>query len=195
VTGAADRPGRPLIDGVRRFGLVSADLVVDRYVRLAEQMTDELPGTPRLPAVPRLADATTGLAGAWLRLLEVTAALADRSAGGGPAVSSLELPAAEPAGVAEAAVWVHNTTPAPATVELTATPLTAPGGAAIGADAVRLLPARLDPVPARSSTEVRLRVDVPATQEPGRYQGLLLSSTGQPLLVLLEVRAAGGPAR
>ena len=195
MTGAADRPGRPLVEGVRRFGLVSADLVVDRYVRLAEQLTDELPGTQRRPAVPRLADATTGLAGAWLRLLEVTAALADRSAGDATAVPSLQLPGAEPGGVAEAAVWVHNTTSAPATVELTATPLTAPGGTAVGADAVRLLPARLDPVPARSSAEVRLRVDVPATQEPGRYQGLLLSSTGQPLLLLLEVRTAGGPAR
>lgn len=195
MTGAADRPGRPLVEGVRRFGLVSADLVVDRYVRLAEQLTDELPGTLRRPAVPRLADATTGLAGAWLRLLEVTAALADRSAGDATAVPSLQLPDAEPGGVAEAAVWVHNTTSAPATVELTATPLTAPGGTAVGADAVRLLPARLDPVPARSSAEVRLRVDVPATQEPGRYQGLLLSSTGQPLLLLLEVRTAGGPAR
>ena len=195
MTGAADRPGRPLVEGVRRFGLVSADLVVDRYVRLAEQMTDERPGTPRLPAVPRLADTTTGLAGAWLRLLEVTAALADRSAADGPAVPSLQLPAAEPAGVTEAAVWVHNTTSEPATVELTTTPLTAPGGTAVGADAVRLLPARLDPVPARSSAEVRLRVDVPAGQEPGRYQGLLLSSAGQPLLLLLEVRAAGGPDR
>ena len=202
MTRAPEHPDRRLVENVRRFGLASADLVVDRYVQLADrtiggERTDaSRPPGPAPRSVTGIADGTTGLAAAWLRLLEATASLADRAAADGAAGATLDLPPTDAGGVAVAAVWVHNTTASPAVVELAATSLAAPGGSAVGADAVGFVPDRLDPLPPRSSAEVRVRVHVPPGQEPGRYQGLVLTSAAeQPVLLRLEVRTAGGAGR
>jgi hypothetical protein len=200
MTRAPEHPDRRLVENVRLFGLASADLVVDRYVQLADRAiggTDPSP-PPGLPpqAVTGIASGATGLAGVWLRLLEATASLADRAGGDAAARGRLDLPATDAGSVAAAAVWVHNTTSSPAAVELAATTLAAPGGLAVGADAVELVPARLDPLPPRSSAEVQVRVHLPREQEPGVYQGLVLSSAAeQPVLLRLEVRSARGPGR
>ncbi len=88
---------------------------------------------------------------------------------------------------------MHNTTASPAPVELAATSLAGPDGLAVPADAVSVGPPRPDPLPARASTEVRLRVHVPDGQGPGRYQGLVLTPVAdQPLLLRLDVTALGG---
>jgi hypothetical protein len=197
---AAERPARSLVEDVRRFGLVSADLVVDRFVRLTERA---IGGDPRhadgsaagrpTPPVPGLADGATALATGWLRLVEATASLADRAAADGTAAGTLELPPTAPGRTAEASLWVHNTTASPAPLDLAATSLAAPGATPIASDAVSLSPTRLQPSAPRSSAEVRVRVQVPPGQEPGHYQGLVLSSgVGPPVLVRLEVRADDG---
>jgi hypothetical protein len=202
MTGAPQSPDRSLVEDVRRFGLASADLVVDRFVRLADRAiagedagVSPPVGRARAATLPParvlagIADGATGLAGAWLRLLEVTASLADRTSADAAATGTLDLPPTRAGSVAEAAVWVHNTTAAPAAVELTATTLAASGGRAVSASAVELVPARLDALPAGSSAEVRVRVHVPPDQRAGRYQGLVLTSAAeQPVLLRLEVR-------
>jgi hypothetical protein len=201
VTPGDDRSAPRLVEEVRRFGLVSADLIVDRYVRLTEQTIDGSPrngGAPPsagIPAssVPGLAEGTAALAGGWLRLLEGTAALADSALAGGTPLGTLELPPTDAGLSAEGSLWLHNTTSSPRPVEFAATTLAAPGGCALPADAVSLSPSRLDPSGPRSSTEIRVRVRVPGGQPPGHYQGLLLSSAAeQPVLLRLEVRATDG---
>jgi hypothetical protein len=196
MTRAPEHPDRRLVENVRLFGLASADLVVDRYVRLADRaIGGDGTASPVLPppTVAGIATGATGLAAAWLRLLEATASLADRAAGDAAARGTLDLPATDAGSVAAAAVWVHNTTSSPAAVELAATTLVAPGGLAIG---VELVPARLDPLPPRSSAEVQVRVPLPRQQGPGIYHGLVLTSAAeQPVLLRLEVRTALGPGR
>jgi hypothetical protein len=57
-------------------------------------------------------------------------------------------------------------------------------------------PASIAALAARTSAEVRVRVLLADDQAPGRYQGLVLTSAAeQPVLLRLEVRAAGGGGR
>ena len=108
-------------------------------------------------------------------------------------VGRLELPPTGPGLCAQGAIWVHNSTASPAPVELAVTSLAGPAGLVVPADAVSFAPVRVDPVHARASAEIRVRVQVPDGQVPGRYQGLILTPAAeQPLLLMLDVRAAGG---
>lgn len=207
MSAGEERPGRSPVDDVRRFGLLSADTVVDRYVRLVAQAIDgETLAGPRPPEgilgglegrdgpdTDGLAEGTARLATAWLHLLEATASLADRAAGTATPVGRLELPTTGPGLAAQGAIWVHNTTASPAPVELAVTTLAGPAGLVVPADAVSFAPVRVDPVPARASAEIRVRVRVPNGQGPGLYQGLILTPAAeQPLLLRLDVRAVGG---
>lgn len=206
MSAGEERPDRSLVEDVRRFGLLSADTVVDRYVLLVDRAIDgETLAAPRLEGVlggPEgpdvtdtgwLAEGTARLATAWLNLLEATASLADRAAGTATPVGRLELPPTEPGFAAQGAIWVHNITASPAPVELAVTTLVGPAGLVVPADALSFAPVRVDPVPARASAEIRVRVRIPDGQGPGRYQGLILTPAAeQPLLLRLDVRAAGG---
>ena len=203
MTPTGQRAPRSIVEDVRRFGLFSADTVVDRYVRLADgamgraDVPAPRPGAraaPDGPGIPGLEETAGRLAVLWAGLMEAAASSADAAAEAGVGASTLELPPTAPGRRAEASVWVHNTTGLPAPVELAATTLAGPGGGTVPAQAVEFLPARLDPLNAGTSAEVRLRVHVPDGQAPGRYLGLLLSSAAeQPVLLRPEVRAAGGP--
>jgi hypothetical protein len=206
VSAAAERPGRSLVEDVRRFGLLSADTVVDRYVRLVDRAIDgetaaagplaEILGGPEGldgPDTGGLAEGTARLATAWLHLLEATASLADRAAATATPVARLELPPTGPGLAVQGTIWVHNTTASTAPVELAVTTLAGPAGLIVPADAVSFAPVRVDPVPARVSTEIRVRVRVPDGQGPGCYQGLILTAAAeQPVLIRLYVHAAGG---
>jgi hypothetical protein len=202
VSAGEGRPGRFLVEDVRRFGLLSADTVVDRYVQLVDRAIDGetfaappppegILGWPDGPDTRGLAEATARLATTLLHLMEATASLADRAAGTATPVGRLELPPTEPGLTAEGAIWVHNITASPASVELAVTTLAGPTGLVVPADAVSFAPARADPVPARTSAEIQVRVRVPDGQGPGRYQGLILTPAAeQPVLLRLDVRAA-----
>jgi hypothetical protein len=206
VSAGEERPDRSLVEDVRRFGLLSADTVVDRYVLLVDRAIDgetlaglRLEGVlggldgPDVPDTGWLAEGTASLATAWLNLLEATASLADRAAGTATSVGTLDLPPTEPGFAAQGAIWVHNITASPAPVELAVTTLVGPAGLVVPADALSFAPVRVDPVPARGSAEIRVRVRIPDGQGPGRYQGLILTPAAeQPLLLRLDVRAAGG---
>jgi hypothetical protein len=205
VSAGEERLGHSLIEDVRRFGLLSADTVVDRYARLVDRAIDgETLAAPRPdgalggpegldgPDTGGLAEGTARLATAWLHLLEATARLADRAAGTATPVGRLELPPTGPGLAAEGAIWVHNTTTSATPVELVVTTLAGPGGLVVPADAVSFAPVRVDPVPARASAEIRVYVRVPDGQGPGRYQGLILTPAAEePVLLRLDVRAAG----
>jgi hypothetical protein len=203
VSAGEKRPGRSLTEEVRHFGLLSADVVVDRYVHLVDRAIDGEtrrppealvgPERPNPPDTSELAEGAARLATAWLRLLEATASLADRAAGTATPVGRLELPATRPGLAAHGAIWVHNTTASPTPVELAVTTLAGPTGLVIPADAVSFAPVSVDPVPPRASAEIRVRVRVPDGQGPGRYQGLILTAAAeQPVVLRLDVRAAGG---
>jgi hypothetical protein len=84
--------------------------------------------------------------------------------------------AAHAGGTVEAKVWLHNltdqrTSPAP----VTATVLTAHGGARTEPERISLDPPVLPPVPPDGSTAAVVRVDVPGDQAPGVYFGHLLT--------------------
>jgi len=206
VSAGEERPGCFLVEDVRRFGLLSADTVVDRYVRLVDRAIDGEtaalrppegvlggPEGPDGPDTGGLTEGTARLATAWLHLLEATASLADRAAGTATPVARLELPPTGPGLAAQGAIWVHNTTASPAPVELAVTTLAGPDGLVVPADAVSFAPVWVNPVPAWASTEIRVCVRVPDGQGPGCYQGLILTPAAeQPVMLRLHVRAAGG---
>jgi hypothetical protein len=176
VTGLAADPW-DLVGAVQGFGLFSAAAVVDRYVEIVDRTLARV-----------VAPAETPVADTWLRLLVTTAALF-RSAV--PREAALVLPPARAGHGSEASLWLHNTTSSPApAADLHVTGLVPPGGDRIAADAVSLLPARVGPLAAGASREVRLRVQVPAGQAPAQYHGVVVTSAApEPLALRLEVRA------
>jgi hypothetical protein len=177
--------GRDLVGVVQRFGLFSAASVVDRYAEIVDRAIarDLVPASTQ----PR-SDGTVRLAQVWSRLLDVaTAQLPD----GAARPEALVLPPARPGLGSEASLWLHNTTSSRARdVALHATALLSTAGPAIPAGAVTLLPDRVDPVPAGTSREIRLRVRVPAGQADGIYHGMVVTTAAptEPLAVTLEVR-------
>ena len=206
MSAGEERPGRSLVDDVRRFGLLSADTVVDRYLKLVDRAIDGETSTaprpsesvlggpdgPDGPDIGGLAETTARLATACLQLLEATASLADGAAGTATLVGKLELPPTEPGLTAQGEIWVHNITASPAPVELAVTTLAGPAGLVVPADAVSFAPVRVDPVPSRASAEIRVGVRVPDGQGPGHYQGLILTPAAElPVLLQLDVRATG----
>ena len=178
MTGLA--PGvRDLVGAVQSFGLFSAAAVVDRYVEIVDRSL-----TRGIPASVR--DGSAQVAEAWLRLLDTTSAVLGS---GVPREESLVLAPTRAGSSSEASLWVHNTTSSPApAVDLHVTDLLSPNGHRIPADAVSLLPARVELLAAETSREVRLQVLVPAGQAAARYHGLVVTSAApEPLALRLEV--------
>jgi hypothetical protein len=206
VSAGRERPGRFLTEEAQRFGLASANRVVDRYLRLVQREIDGDPVVARPaerfygdaeqrdgPDIDGLTERITEMATAWLHMLEATASLTDGAAAGAAPMATLELPPTGPGLAAQEAIWVHNTTASPVPVALAVTSLAGPAGLVIPADAVSFAPVPMDAVPAGASAEVGVRVRVPDGQGPGRYRGLIVASAAdQPMLVRLDVRAAGG---
>lgn len=200
-----DRSDRSFVEDVRRFGLLSTNTVVERYARLAERAIDgDDSPTPALPegafgglAGPDAGDVaefTARAATAWLGLLEATASLVDHASGAASSAERLELPPTEAGRVVQGTIWVHRIEAPSAPLELAVTTLAGSAGRVIPAEAVALSPTRLDAAPMLSSVEVRVRVQVPDGQAPGRYQGLIsTSASDRPLLLQLHVSADGKP--
>jgi hypothetical protein len=197
MTAGLTAGARDLIGEVRRFGLYSAATVVDRYVEIVDRAISRdglVPAPAREDAGAGWpADTAVQVAAAWLRLLDSTSALLRTEAAREPAAATLVLPAVGPGRVSEVSFWIHNTTSSPASdVVLHATPLMSSTGDALPAEAVTLVPSRLDLLPAGTSREVRLRALVPAGQPAACYLGMLLTSAApsEPMVVRLEVAEA-----
>ena len=144
---------RDLVGDVQRFGLFSAATVVDRYVALVDRAITRDPVAPppadgrrprrrRRPGWRRPGSGCSTPPRHWL----------GDGAPRDPATGTLVLPPARPGQRSEASLWVHNTTSSPApAVELHATASCPPTGRSIPADAVSLVPDRVDLLPARAS--------------------------------------------
>ena len=179
--------GRELVGVVQRFGLFSAASVVDRYAEIVDRAIARDLG----PAAQPRADLAGRLAQAWLGLVDAATAQLRDDAPRHPPTATLVLPAAGPGLDSEASLWIHNTTSSPAVaVDLHATALLSTTGRTIPADAVSLVPGRLDLVPAGTSREVRLRVRVPPGQAAATYHGMVVTTAApaEPMPTVLEVR-------
>jgi hypothetical protein len=179
-----------LVGVVQGFGLFSAAAVVDRYAEIVDRAIS------RHAPSPAAQDGGAGrLADAWLRLLDTTSTLLRSGAAQNPADGALVLPPTTAGRSCDAALWLHNTTSSPVpAVALHVTGLVSTDGHRIPAEAVTLVPERIDLLAAGTSREVRLRLRVPAGQDAATYHGLVVTSAAptEPLAVRLEVRAPEG---
>jgi hypothetical protein len=178
--------GRDLVGVVQRFGLFSAASVVGRYAEIVDRAV-----TRDLGAAQAGGDLAGRLNQAWLRLLDVATDQLRVDAPRHASTGTLVLPPAGPGELSEISLWIHNTTSSPApAVELHGTALLSATGAGIPADAVSLVPDRIDSVAAGTSREVRLRVRVPAGQAAATYHGLVVTTAApaDPMALSLEVR-------
>jgi hypothetical protein len=176
---------------VRRFGLLSAGTVVDRYTALVDRfLTGGFPEPPVGPGSHAPSDAARRGMEALLRLLDSAAALVGAGSGPGATTETLALLPTPPGGTAELTLWVHNgMSSAVPGVVVRVTDLVSATGRTVPAAAVSLTPDRAD-LPAAGAQEVRLAVRVPPDQAPAHYLGLVLASASptQPMLLRLEVR-------
>jgi hypothetical protein len=185
-----------LIGEVRRFGLLSAATVVDRYNSMVELAVSAdtvgvEPLSPESLDPQALIDGAVRMTAAYLRFIETTAGLVARRRGGSTGPSeSVVLPAAPPGGSTMISLWAHNPTAVPALgLEIEVTRVMSPDGGVIPAHGVSVTPrilGRLDPM---TSHEIRMRVGIPADQTPGWYLGLVRigGDPGSPITVQLEV--------
>lgn len=188
-----------LVADVRRFGLLTAAAVVDRYARMVDRavVVDGAGMAPPPdgdgPGTAGLVDGAVRMSQAYLRFLDTVAELAATRAGradGTPRVDQVVLPAAEPGTRSEAPLWVHNpTSESSEAIEVTVTALAGPPGCGIPATAVAVIPSRIERLEAASSRELRVSVDVPGGQPSGFYHGLVLISAApaDPVVLALEV--------
>jgi hypothetical protein len=194
---------RHLIGDVQRFGLLSAAMVVDRYIQIVDRAISGSPlASPRLSRDERdadwLVDRAARMTETSLRLLDTTAALimnrAGQDDGAAPLMERLVLPPTRSGSSSDVSLWVHNPTPAStAAIDFHVTSLVCAGNLSIPVDAMSLRPERVDLVEAGGSREVRVRIEVPADQPAGHYHGLVLNSVApsESIALCLEVQAPG----
>jgi hypothetical protein len=89
--------------------------------------------------------------------------------------AAVVLPDVAPGAETNGLFWIHNTSAVPvAAVRPHSPPLRSHLGDELPAGAVRFDPAVLDPLPARSSCGIDVRVSVPATTRAGVYVSIIL---------------------
>jgi hypothetical protein len=187
---------------VQRFGLLSAASVVERYVDLVDRTMGGAPQTsasaprasdrPAGPFMDRdtsvLVESATGVAEAYLGLLDAAARLAEPST----PTTGLVLDPVQPGGWTQASLWVHNPGDEPTQgLTVTMSALVTADGASLDGASATCTPSRLDSITGRGSARLDVRVDVPHDQRPGEYHGLVLVSlaAGEPISIRLEVVA------
>ncbi|MGB9375203.1 MAG: hypothetical protein WCA82_13725 [Jiangellales bacterium] len=197
--GAADGV-RHLARDVQRFGLLSAASVVERYVDLVDRTMSGAPqaGAPATgvsdrpsgPSMDRdtsvLVESATGVAEAYLGLLDAAARLAEPFT----PTTGLVLDPVQPGGGSQASLWVHNPGDEPTEgLTVTMSALVSADGASLDGTAATCTPSRLDSIAGRGSARLDVRVDVPHDQRPGEYHGLVLVSlaAGEPISIRLQV--------
>ncbi len=131
----------------------------------------------------------------WANLLDNLATLfitltsrpprrAESEAGAGAVVLETVPPGADTTGL----FWVHNTSAAPvSSVRPHCAPLRSHLGYELPPDAIRFEPRALDPLPARSSCGIEVRLSVPSATPPGTYVSVILTSNVPELYLPLRV--------
>jgi hypothetical protein len=188
---------------VQDFGRLAAEELADRL----QARSDGRDGGPAGPApseeldqlVRRFQADAVRAGDVWGALIDTSASLVGALLGAGlparpgtahgPAVVA---PApVPPGGEATAVFYVHNRAPvAVAAVRPHCAPPRSHLGAEL-ADAVRFDPEVLDPLPARSSCGMEVRVRVPRGASPGTYASVILVSNVPELYLPLQVTVTG----
>jgi hypothetical protein len=102
--------------------------------------------------------------------------------------SSVVLETVPPGADTTGLFWVHNTSPAPvSSVRPHCAPLRSHLGYELPPDAIRFEPRVLDPLPARSSCGIEVRLSVPSAAPPGTYMSVILASNVPELYLPLRV--------
>jgi hypothetical protein len=197
-----------VIGEVQRQAMDSAGRVISQFLDLANSTTASPPGgAPPGPgpgnfqqlradmgrAVDLYVDLFQRTFETYADLTESTLRQQERGKRQGPTLrsedetSSLAL-TAPAGGTAEAKVWLHNLTDQPTVpAAVTATVLTAHGGARIEADRITVDPPGLPAVPPDGSTAAVIRVVLADDQQPGLYYGHLLTpAAALPLHLTVE---------
>lgn len=173
-----------LVAQVRRFGLMSAASVVDRYATLVEQALGTDPtrlGLPDEHPSP-LEEALTALGDL----------LASARGPSGDAVERVELPATPVGSSSSVTLWLHNPSPEPGSgLSVRCTGLVRADGRPGPAPSVEVAPAGVT-VPAGGSAGFLLEARVPDGLEPGLYLGLAVPAPVQGDPVVIVLRVTGG---
>ncbi|MGH3874031.1 MAG: hypothetical protein ACRDSR_21445 [Pseudonocardiaceae bacterium] len=112
-----------------------------------------------------------------------------------PDPTSLVLAAAAPGTETAGVFWVHNTSPAAvAAVRPHCAPLRSHLGCELAPTCLRFDPEVLDPLPARSSCGIEVRVRVPPSAAPDTYVSMILASHVPELYLPLCVTVVAGEA-
>jgi hypothetical protein len=187
-----------LVGEVRRFGLLSAAAVVDRYTRLVDQALEQpsiAGGSSAMWADPSwLVERASSLAGAYLRFLDGAGSLLvpQSDAGQQTMVEMVTLSPVRVGGTSEGSLFVHNPTAEWGRgISVEVAPLVSASGGLIGPDSMQIDPSVIDLGPS-SSVEVRLRVTPPENVAPGRFFGTARISIAPEDLVLIELPLVAG---
>jgi hypothetical protein len=109
--------------------------------------------------------------------------------------SSVVLKAVSPGAETTGLFWVHNTSPAAvSSVRPHCAPPRSHLGHELAPDAIRFDPQVLDPLPARSSCGIEVRLSVPPATPPGTYMSVILASNLPELCLPLRVTVQGEEA-
>jgi hypothetical protein len=192
-----------VIGEVQRQAMDSAGRVISQFLDLANEANSAGTGTSSAPPPPggfqqmradvgRAVDLYVDLFQrtfeAYADLTETTLRQQGPSLRGDDDTGPLTA-AGPPGGTAEAKLWLHNLTDQPtAPARLTATVLTAHGGACIEADRIAVDPPELPSVPPQGSTGAVVRIDLAGSgAAPGVYYGhLLTADAALPLHLTVE---------
>lgn len=167
----ASVPGRRLLDDVRRFGLISAISVAERYAALIDGV-----GSPA-----GLAEAGEEVASLLRSLSEAVAPLSQSS----HPVDQVRLPGVTAGGRARGSIWLHNRSEEPtAAGQVTVSPFLGPGPS---------IPVAAQDVPAlgpQTDYELEVTVEVPVDQPAGDYHALAVASVAPETPLALSLRVA-----
>lgn len=177
-----------LIRDVQRFGLMSAATVVDRYAAIAEQAlrTDPVMAAAADDDAGLLVDTTARMARTYLDLLAGLSGLVAEPPAG--SVERLVLPRARAGEHVAATLWLHNRTTQTHELTVAVGDLASFGGGILAARFVSVGPSTTR-VEAGGRAELALRIDVPADQLPGAYNGLAVvgPAASDPLMLSIDV--------
>ena len=176
---------RMLVDA-QRFGRRAAEDLADRWAAATtaaseQQANGSAPAdSDVLELMRRLQQEVMRAGDAWFDLMSDGIALLDSRTGGGgrggrgEGSDSVAL-TVQPGQQASGVFWVHNPTAAViSAVRPHCGALRSHDGHELRADAVAFEPAVLDPLPARSSCGIEVRIRVPASTPPARYVSTIL---------------------
>jgi hypothetical protein len=153
---------------------------------------DELVRRFRADAL-RASDVWTSSVDNVATLIGILAGRRSRQSGTEAAAGSVRLKPVSPGEDTAAVFWVHNASSAMvASVRLHCAPPRSHLGHELPSNAIRFDPQVLDPLPARSSCGIEVRLSVPTGTQPGVYISVILASNLPDLWLPLRVTVTSG---